>query len=61
MFERYRQGEGARSGLGLGPAIVREVVQLHHGRVDASSPGVGRGARFTIVLPAGAAAAARHR
>ncbi|TMQ15840.1 MAG: HAMP domain-containing histidine kinase [Candidatus Rokuibacteriota bacterium] len=61
VFERYRQGEGARSGLGLGLAIVREVVQLHHGRVDASSPGVGRGARFTIVLPAGAAAAARHR
>jgi signal transduction histidine kinase len=54
VFERYRQGggEGAGAGLGLGLAIVREVVELHGGRVEASSPGPGHGACFTIVLPA---------
>ena len=53
VFEPYRQGEGeiARSGLGLGLAIVRQLVELHGGRVEASSPGVGLGAGFTVLLP----------
>ena len=53
VFEAYRQGEGgeARSGLGLGLAIVRQLVELHGGRVDASSRGLGHGACFTVWLP----------
>jgi signal transduction histidine kinase len=54
VFEPYRQGEGgeARSGLGLGLAIVRQLVELHGGRVEASSRGLGHGACFTVWLRA---------
>jgi signal transduction histidine kinase len=55
VFDRFRQ-EGAsvettRSGLGLGLAIVKELVELHRGTVTAESPGVGKGATFTLRLP----------
>ena len=53
IFEPYRQGaDGAASGLGLGLAIVRQLVELHGGRVEASSAGIGHGACFTVRLPA---------
>jgi PAS domain S-box-containing protein len=54
VFERLRQGEGAtkRSGLGLGLAIARHIVDLHHGDIRADSEGKGRGATFTVTLPA---------
>jgi signal transduction histidine kinase len=53
VFEPYRQGEGGESsGLGLGLAIVRQLVELHGGRVEAASRGVGHGACFTVWLPA---------
>jgi nitrogen-specific signal transduction histidine kinase/ActR/RegA family two-component response regulator len=55
VFERYRQANdaGARvhGGLGLGLAIVREIVELHHGTVNAESAGPGQGATFTVTLP----------
>ena len=41
-------------GLGLGLAIVREIVELHGGRVAAFSDGPGAGSRFEVVLPLGA-------
>lgn len=41
-------------GLGLGLAIVREIVELHGGTVTALSDGPGKGSRFEVVLPAGA-------
>jgi len=55
VFERFRQADGAttrrQSGLGLGLAIVRQIIELHGGSVNASSEGVGRGSTFTIRLP----------
>ena len=53
LFEAFRQGRAAadRSGLGLGLAIVRYLVELHGGAVQAHSEGEGKGAVFTVTLP----------
>ena len=55
IFERFRQGEGGtsrqHSGLGLGLAIVRTLVELHGGTVSASSDGPDTGATFRVRLP----------
>ncbi|MFT3923601.1 MAG: ATP-binding protein [Myxococcales bacterium] len=53
MFEAFRQGEAPRtrdSGLGLGLAITKHLVDLHEGRVTAHSDGRGRGSLFTVEL-----------
>jgi signal transduction histidine kinase/ActR/RegA family two-component response regulator len=55
VFDRFRQADGATSrrhtGLGLGLAIVRQLVELHGGTVSADSSGPGKGAKFTVRLP----------
>jgi CheY-like chemotaxis protein/two-component sensor histidine kinase len=55
IFERFRQGspESKRqSGLGLGLAIVRHIVEAHEGTVEAHSEGRDKGATFVVQLPA---------
>jgi PAS domain S-box-containing protein len=58
IFERFRQGDASsgrrEGGLGLGLALVRELVQLHGGIVRATSPGLGQGSTFLVELPAAA-------
>ena len=65
VFERFRQAESseARSfgGLGLGLAIVRQLVELHGGSVSARSDGLDRGATFIVRLPLNAAGTRRRR
>ncbi|HEX8410429.1 MAG TPA: ATP-binding protein [Thermoanaerobaculia bacterium] len=54
VFEDFRQGPAAPSGelgMGLGLAIVQQLVRLHGGAVSVQSPGAGRGTTFTVVLP----------
>lgn len=55
VFDRFRQQErtqqSAHEGLGLGLAIVRHIVELHHGKISATSEGRGKGARFEVLLP----------
>jgi PAS domain S-box-containing protein len=59
LFERFRQADSSAArqhgGLGLGLSIVKNLVELHGGRITAASAGAGRGATFTMELPAYAA------
>jgi len=62
VFERLRQAESStkRSGLGLGLAIARHIVELHHGDIRAESEGIGKGARFIVTLPLAQVAVGAH-
>src|SRR5690606_27654520 len=57
IFEMFSQTvsalERVEEGLGIGLALVKGLVELHGGRVEASSPGEGRGSRFEVQLPGG--------
>src|SRR5215212_1725514 len=55
IFEIFRQADTgisrAQQGMGIGLAVVQQLVELHGGLVSADSAGVGKGATFTIRLP----------
>ena len=53
VFDRFEQAASKRNqgGLGLGLSIVKELVELHGGRVEASSKGKGMGSEFKVTLP----------
>jgi len=55
IFEIFRQADSgtsrAQSGMGIGLAVVQQLVELHGGSVTANSEGLGQGATFTIRLP----------
>jgi PAS domain S-box-containing protein len=60
IFDRFRQADRSITrrygGLGLGLALARHLVELHGGRIDASSPGEDQGATFRVRLPLDATA-----
>jgi signal transduction histidine kinase/ActR/RegA family two-component response regulator len=55
VFDRFRQADSTTTrrygGLGLGLAIVKQLAEMHGGAIRAKSPGEGRGATFTLMLP----------
>ena len=55
VFEMFTQidpsKEGSQGGLGIGLSLVRRLVELHGGRVEARSQGLGRGSEFLVRLP----------
>jgi PAS domain S-box-containing protein len=59
IFGMFVQGSGAlsrpQSGLGVGLALARTIVELHHGTIEAKSEGVGKGSEFIIRVPVEAA------
>ncbi|MET0387435.1 MAG: ATP-binding protein [Polyangiales bacterium] len=55
IFEMFAQAEDseerAQGGLGIGLALVKQLVELHGGQVEAVSPGIGHGSTFSVRLP----------
>ena len=56
VFEPFVQSDGSLArtdgGLGVGLTLVRSLVEMHGGRVEATSPGLGQGSEFVLRLPA---------
>jgi PAS domain S-box-containing protein len=55
VFERFRQADAGmtreRGGLGLGLSIARQLIEMHGGTIDVSSPGTGQGSTFRLKIP----------
>jgi signal transduction histidine kinase len=52
FFQVERTLEHAQGGLGIGLSVVRSLLALHDGRIEAHSEGIGKGAEFVVYLPA---------
>ena len=52
IFDPFYQGTGSRNGSGIGLAYVKQIVELHHGQITASSK-LGHGSIFTLRMPIG--------
>jgi two-component system CheB/CheR fusion protein len=65
IFDMFKQSQfsttRSTTGLGIGLALVRQIVDLHGGQVDARSAGLGSGSQFTVRLPLGPQRAALPR
>jgi len=65
VFQRFWQAHTGASrdfgGLGIGLALARHLVELHGGEIVVDSPGPGKGATFTVLLPTASSALARER
>jgi len=63
VFDLFTQGECSldrtEGGLGIGLSLVKALVEMHGGRVEAHSAGLGRGSEFVVRLPASAQAMAQ--
>jgi signal transduction histidine kinase len=51
IFDLFTQIGPSTSGLGIGLNVVREIVGLHSGMIQAHSAGLGKGSEFVVVLP----------
>ncbi|HKH48919.1 MAG TPA: ATP-binding protein [Thermoanaerobaculia bacterium] len=55
VFEPFVQSDGSlartEGGLGIGLTLVRSLIEMHGGRVEANSPGLGQGSEFVVRLP----------
>ena len=55
VFELFTQGDRtldrSQGGLGVGLTVVERLVALHHGRVEVTSDGIGKGSEFNVALP----------
>lgn len=60
MFRQVRHDGQRQRGLGIGLALVRQLAELHGGRVEATSPGRGAGSTFSVWLPLHAHRGAGH-
>ncbi len=56
MFRQVEDAEHARGGLGIGLTLARQLVEMHSGKLEAYSDGVGLGSRFVVTLPIAAEA-----
>ena len=65
VFDRFEQADSkttrSQGGLGLGLSIVKHLVELHGGNVSVYSDGLGKGATFTVTLPAAPARSSSAR